>query len=207
MSVAMDFDTDQAWQSLSLKWQAAGHTVIHERATFRHKAYKKELDPDTIIMRDGAPFITNHGHTLTFKDLMPERADLCLDMDGNMLPQHEFEKRYMEFMNWFDFIEGSDPGAEHIPNAERWICQTPDTFSESPGMVEIGFDARKPAKEEATHQYDPVNDKMIEIMKANSEKADLTMEAVRHLLEDKEPNTAEVPKRRGPGRPRKVVDE
>ena len=183
MSAAMDFDTDSAWQALALKWQAADHTVIHSRGTFRHKAYKKDLDPELVIKRDGVPFMTSNGHTLTFKDLLPERADLCLDMDGNVLPQHEFEKRYREFMNWFNFVEGSDPGAEHIPNAEQWICQTPDTFSESPGMVEIGFDARKPAEEERTHKYDPASDKMIEVMQATNEKTDLAIAALAKFVE------------------------
>ena len=198
----MEFDSSDEWAKLAMKWNAAGHTVLHDRGTFRHKAYMKNLDPELIIKRDGAPYITSHGHTLRIKDVLPERADLCLDMDGNVLPQHEFEKRYREFLNWFEYIEGSDPGAEHIPNAERYICQVPDTFSESPGMVEAGWDARKPAEEDRTHKYDPNTDKMVEIVQASNEKADLTMEAIKRLLEQNAERDA-APAKRGPGRPRK----
>ncbi len=197
-----EFNSSEDWSKLVLKWNSAGHTVLHDRGTFRHKAYKKDLDPEMIIKRDGAPYITSTGHTLRVKDVLPERADLSLDMDGNVLPQHEFEKRYIEFLNWFEFIEGSDPKAEHIPNAERYISQVPDKFSESAGMVEAGWDARRPAEEVRTHQYDPNTDKMVEIMQANSEKADLTMEAVRKLLEA-DAKQDKAPQKKGPGRPRK----
>ena len=211
MSAVADFDSSDDWQKLVLKWSAAGHEVLHERSTFRHKAYKKDFDPKTVIQRrvgnDLVPYMTSTGHTLTVGDVLPERADLCLDIDGHMLPQHEFEKRYFEFLNWFNYVEGSDPKAEHIPNAEQWICMIPDPFSESTGMVEAGWDARKkaPDEEERTHRYDPRTDEMVEIVKQQCEATSLTMEAVRQLLEasqNKEPAKDE-PKKRGPGRPRK----
>lgn len=205
MSEVSEFDTSDEWGKLVMKWNAAGHTVVHDRGTFRHKAYMKNLDPEMQIKVDGADYITNHGHALKVGDVLPERADLCLDMDGNLLPQHEFEKRYFEYLNWFDYIEGSDPKAEHIPNVHRYISQVPDQFSESPGMVEAGWDARKPAEKEATHQYDPNTDKMVEIMHASNEKADLTMEAVKRLLEQNAPVADEEPRKRGPGRPRKEI--
>ncbi len=209
MSAATDYDTDEDWQKLVMKWSAAGHEVLHERKTFRHKAYKKDLDPEAVIQRrvgsDLVPYTTSTGHTLTFGDVLPERADLCLDMDGHMLPQHEFEKRYFEFLNWFNYVEGSDPKAEPIPNAEQWICMIPDPFSESPGMVEAGWDARKPspAEDERTHRYDPRTDEMVEIVKQQGEATNLTLEAVRQLLEAAQTPVVDEPKKRGRGRPRK----
>ena len=46
---------------------------------------------------------------------------------------------------------------------------------------------------------------MVEIMHASNEKADLTMEAVKRLLEQNAPVADEEPKKRGPGRPRKEI--
>ena len=196
MSSAIQFDTSDDWQRLVMKWTAAGHEVIHERGTFRHKAYRKNLDPNTPVKIDGVQFITSHGHALTYGDILPERADLALDIDCNVLPQHEFENRYLEYLNWFDFGEGSDPKAEYIPHVTKYISQTPDVFSESPGMVEIGFDARKPAPDvERTHLYNPVTDEMVEVQKKQGEALETTLAAVKQLLES--------PPKRGPGRPRK----
>jgi hypothetical protein len=200
MAGTQDFDTSDDYQKLVMRWMAAGHEVVHERATFRHKAYKKEFEPDTPVKMDGAQMIMSNGHALVAGDILPERADLALDMDGNVLPQHEFEKRYMEFLNWFTMVEGSDTGSEYIPNGSHWITQMPDPFSESPGMVEIGFDARKPAEAERTHMWDEANDKMVEVMQTQSEGIETALSAVKKLLETPAPE----PKNKG-GRPRKEV--
>jgi len=209
MSAATDFDTSEEWQKLTMKWMAAGHEVIHARGTFRHKAYRQEFEPDQIIFRErGVPFITHSGKTLRVGDVYPERADVCLNMDAIMLPQHEFEKRYIEVLNWYNFVEGSDPKSEPIPNINRYISHIKDPFSESPGPVEIGFDAHKPAEADPTHHYDSDKDKMVEIVKQQGEAANLTMEAVKQLLEerlerDTAPDPSNEPAKRGPGRPRK----
>ena len=203
MAERISFYTSYEWQKLVMKWTAAGHEVLHDRGTFRHKAFKKDLPRDLVIRREGGlPFITHHDHELHAGDVLPERADLALDAEGNVLPQHIFEKRYLEFLNWFDFVEGSDPKAEPIPNVEQYISLTYDMFSESNGMVEIGFDAHKPAPEERTHMYNPQNDELIEIVKGQGDALDTTLAAVKRLLEDKPP---EEPIKRGPGRPRKEV--
>ena len=199
MAENMEFDSGDDNQKLVMRWMAAGHEVVHERGTFRHKAYKKEFKPDTPVKQNGAQMIMSNGHALVAGDILPERADLALDMDGNVLPQHEFEKRYREFLNWFTMVEGSDPGAEYVPNAAQYVCQTPDTFSESPGMVEIGFDASKPAEEDRTHRYDQDRDELVEIVKAQGEVAGTALEAVKQLLEERTPE-----KNKG-GRPRKEV--
>jgi hypothetical protein len=196
MSAAADFDSSDEYQKLILKWTAAGHEVIHERGTFRHKDYKKELPPETVVKLDGAPLLSSHGKTVEAGELLPERTDLALDMDGNILPEHEFVKRYKNYLNWFNYVEGSDPGAEPIPDRIEYVMQVPDKFSESGGFVEAGWDARKPPEEEATHKYDPVKDEMVEMVRGQGEALGTAMEAVQKLLEER-------PAKRGPGRPRK----
>jgi hypothetical protein len=200
MAEAQDFDSSDDYQKLTLRWMAAGHEVVHDRGTFRHKAYRKEFAPDTPVMMDGAQMIMSNGHALVAGDILPERADLALDMDGNVLPQHEFAKRYLEFLQWFTMVEGSDTGSEYIPAGCQYITQMPDPFSESPGMVEIGFDARKPAEEERTHRWDEANDKMVEVMQTQNEGIETALSAVKELLE----KGATAPKNKG-GRPRKEV--
>lgn len=214
MSAAADYDTDAEWQKLVITWQAAGHEVIHERGTFRHKTYRKDFPPETVIRkRDGMPYLTNHKdengelHTLLTGEVLPERADMCLDEKGRMIDQHEFEKRYInDFLSWFKWVEQSEIEAEPIPNAERWICMIPDPFSESPGMVEVGFDAHRPADMERTHKYDPQRDELVEIMKVDREAQTITLKAVQQLLETqaaKDDARKVEPQKRGPGRPRK----
>ena len=177
MSAAMDFDTSDEYGKMVMRWTVAGHEVVHERATFRHKAYKKDLPPETTIKINGAPLLSSQGKSITVGDVLPERADLALDMDGNVLPSHEFEKRYREFLNWFTYVEGSDPGAEPIPDAAVYVCQVPDSFSESPGMVEACWDARVPAAEERTHQYDPDKDKMVEMVQKQGDALETVEDA------------------------------
>lgn len=223
MSSALDFDRQKDWQNLVNRWNAAGHTIVYERGTYRHKAYIKEFPPETVIQRDmdgkSIPYLTSTGHTLTYGDVLPERADLCLDQEAKMVPKHVFEKRYEEFIKWFNYIQGAELDSVYVPDHDKWISQIPDPFSESPGSVEAGWDARKPAppESERTERYDPRLDKMIEIQQEDRKRSDLTTEALVKFLEESKstPQTEiavvtpvaatepEPPKRRGPGRPRK----
>lgn len=196
MSAATDYNSNDEQQKRWFRWVSAGHTIVHERDTFRHRVYKKDLDPTIPVRMDGVQMIMSNGHALVVGDVLPERADLALDSDGNLLPQHEFEKRYKEFLNWFTFVEGSDPSCEYIPSSRDWISQTPDTFSESPGMVEIGFDATRLPTKERTHLYDSSNDKLVEIVKAQGDAQSTVLDAVKQLLEVQAA-------KKSPGRPRK----
>lgn len=162
-----------------MRWQAAGHTVIFERGTFRHKVHKKDFPPDKVIMRNGIPFVTSVGHTLTIGDVFPERADLCLDLDGNVVSQDEFTRRYKEFLRWFPWNESVELDAEPIPGVETWLSETYDTFSDSGGFVEIGYDANKKPETVRTHLYDPIKDELVEIIKSQA----TTQEAIQFLLE------------------------
>lgn len=200
------FDTDEATRDMFNRWQIAGHTVIVERGTFRHAQFKRDHDPEAVLKVDGVPYLNSQGKTVKVGQLLPERADLALDMDGNVLPKHEFEKRYRDFLRYVPMIEGSDPGAEHIPDPVRWVTQVIDTYSESVGPVEAGWDANVPALEEATHTYDPKNDKLIEIVETNAKsQAEINaavLEGLKGLSEKQAP-----PPKRGPGRPRKETTE
>lgn len=182
---------DELFQKFAMKVLTAGHEVIPERNCYRHKGYRKEFDRDAIVKIDGVPFITEFGAVLKVKDIFPERADLCLDIDANLVSQQEFERRYIEYLAWFDRPEGSEVELEPIPCVTDFIAKTYDVYSESGSMVTIGYDARKPAETVPTHQYDPRNDKMVEI-EATQQKV---VEILARLTEQAE--------RRGPGRPPK----
>lgn len=200
MVSAQDFDSSDEQQKLLLKWMAAGHDIIHDRGTFRHVAYKKDLPGDMPIKQDGGQLVTSTGHGVVAGDCLPERVDLCTDADGNLLSQQEFERRYKDYLQWFQLVEGSDPEFEWVPNCARWLTEVHDTFSESPGMVEIGYDARKPAPASETEfKYDPRTNEIIEQQKQMNEGLSTTLDAVKTLLEDRKSE----PVKRGPGRPRK----
>lgn len=179
----------------TLRWQVAGHEVIYDRNTFRHKAYRKDFPKGTVVKIEGVPFITAGGKILKTEDIFPERGDLCLDMDANIIPQHEFARRYREFLEWYSWIESTDLLVEPVPGVADYISMTYDSFSESRGFIPIGFDARKPAEAVATHRYDPNTDKLVEIAETQATMTD----ALKFLLE-KNLNKP------GPGRPRKVLD-
>jgi hypothetical protein len=181
----------------TVRWQIAGHEVIFDRGTFRHKAYRKDFPKGTIVKRDGVPFITSAGKVLKTDDIFPERADLALDSDANIIPQHQFDRNYKQFLGWYTWIESTDINVEPIPSVEDYVSQTYDTFSESKGFVTIGYDAKKLPEQVRTHQYDPNTDKLVEIAATQAVMTD----ALKHLLEEN------LKPKRGPGRPPKVRDE
>lgn len=174
-----------------MKWQTAGHEVMYDRSTYRHKAFRKHFASDAIIKVDGVPLLL-HGKTVKVADTFPERADLALDEDGNLVTQHEFSRRYKDWLTWFSWNEATDLSAEPIPGVLEYVTATYDRFSESRGLVEINFDARKPAEEVATHKYDPNSDKLIEMAETQATIA----KGLEYLLEQNL-------NKRGPGRPPK----
>lgn len=178
----------------AIRWQTAGHEVMHERNTFRHRAYRKDFAPDAVVKVDGIPLILN-GSVVKVSELFPERADLALDMDGNLLQQHEFSRRYVDWLQWFTWHEATDITAEPVPDVLDFINRTRDIFNESGGMIPIHFDARKPAEDVPTHRYDPNSDKLIEIAETQATLA----EGVKFLLEQNL-------NKRGPGRPPKEIE-
>ena len=199
MSEDQVLDMDKDYQKLVLRWLAMGHEVIHSRRLYRHKTYRKDFAPDTGIRRNGISFITNFGHTLKFSDVLPERADLCLDMDACVVDQQTFAARYKEYLRGFDFPEMTDLDAEFVPDVYDYIVATPDVFSDSRGFIEVGYDARKKPDEIPTHKYDPNKDEFVAIQ----ETQHLTMEVLQAMLAKLESQ----PEKRGPGRPPKVVEQ
>lgn len=185
-------DIDEELQKLMLRVLASGHEFIPERRLYRHKSFKKSFPKGTLIKVDGVPLITPFGNTVTTDEVFPERADLCLDSDGNVLPPHTFAERYKQWLSFFKMVENTDINAEPIPDPTEWVVQQFDEYSESGGLVTIGYDAKKPAEVEATHLYDPRNDKLVEI--------DANMKVMSELLTKLATKELE---RRGPGRPPK----
>lgn len=157
----------------SIGLQAAGHVPIRERFTFRHRDFMHDLPDETPIMLksdDGVkvPLLSNAGKPVTVGEVYPERADIALDDEGCIVRQNDFKERYKAFLEVTlpDFCRVDD---EPIPAADRWIVQVVDSFSESPGPIDIGFDARKPAEQEATHMYNPETDELLERVAAQGE--------------------------------------
>lgn len=189
-------DTNEENQKLFLRWTAAGHEVIHDRMVFRHKMMRKDIDQHAVVkFKDGSPVIS-HGKPVLVRDVLPERQDIALDMDGKLFGEDEFARRYKEYIRWFQYVEGTDIDVEFIPDPLDYVLATPDKFSESGGFVQINFDAKRPAPAEATHKYDPIADEMVEIKQIQA----TTVKALEELLR-------QATERRGPGRPRKEVSE
>lgn len=183
---------DDLFQKFAMKVITAGHEVVPERNCFRHKSYRKDFAPGTIVKVEGVPFITPFGAVLKTDDIFPERADLCLDGDANLVSQKTFETRYLDYLSWFDRPEGSEVELEPIPDVTDFISKTYDIFSESGTFITIGYDAKKPAEAAPTHQYDPREDRMVEIEGTQKQIVDILAQ----LAAQSEP-------RRGPGRPPK----
>lgn len=188
--------TDRGDRSMpdAIRWQTAGHEFIAERHVYRHRAYRKSFSPDAVVKADGVPLIFG-GSVIKVSSLLPERADLALDMDGNLLSQNEFERRYQDWLQWFSWHEATDLSAEPVPDVLDFVTKTPDVFNESRGLIPINYDARKPAEELPTHRYDPTADKMIEI----AESMPAIAKGLEFLLEQNL-------QKRGPGRPPKELE-
>jgi hypothetical protein len=156
-------DMDQDYQKFVMKVMAGGHELVPERRLYRHKSYRKDFPKGTPIKVDGVQYITHFGVALTTDMVLPERADLCLDSDGNLVSQQTFTARFREWLRWFEMPEGSDIESEFIPDVHEYVASVPDTFGESRGFIEVGYDATKPAETVPTHKYDPRTDEMVEI--------------------------------------------
>ena len=130
------------------KWLRYGHEPVYERGTVRLREFKKTLPADrevTVFDKKNerwVPLMLSCGRPLKCGEVLPERADLALDDEGRLLSQGEFEQRYMQYLSTFSYTEGSEIGLEPIPFVVNYVKETPDRFSESRGMIEIGFDPK-----------------------------------------------------------------
>lgn len=185
MAAAEYLDMDKDYQKLVMRWTAAGHDIMHDRRVFRHRVYKKDFPADTIIKVEGVPLVCEGG-TVKIGDVFPERADLALDMNANVVSQDIFTKRFREYLGWFQFTEQTDIDAEFVPDVIDYLTQTWDTFSDSNGFVRINYDGNKPAEAELTHHYDPRNDTFVEIVKNQEMTAQVLQEMLDRLTQPKE---------------------
>ncbi|TDI71845.1 MAG: hypothetical protein E2O85_01530 [Bacteroidetes bacterium] len=131
------------------------YEIVPERGVVRLVKYKKEFSDDVMVLRDGVPFILkNSGRPLKANEVMRERADLALDKDGNLLPQGEFQMRYMEWLGAFVYPEGTELALEPVPEVSAYVSECQDTFSESTGWIEIGFDPKLNEEWEPSKKFD-----------------------------------------------------
>ena len=204
MADISEMTPNEEFAERAVRLQSAGHDIVWERSTFRHRDFKKDLDPETpITVREGGervPLLTNYGAAVTASMILPEKLDLAVDADGVLFSQEEFEKRYRAFI-MVTLPDFCDLQNEPVPNASVWLLKIEDPFGESRGSVSIGFDANKPAENEVTHLYNPENDQLLERMATNQaeqgEALATAMKGVEALLEKAT---------RGPGRPPKNKD-
>ena len=159
-------------KEIAQRLMAAGHTLIPERRTYRHSVFKVDRKPDQVIrFSDGTALLDYNLEPVTAGMLHPERVDLACDEDGVIISQSAFQERWLLFIE-ATMVQG-DPKSEPIPNVNKWVKQIHDPFGEGPGVVEAGYDARKPAPEDKTILVDPDRD----------EKTDLVMRGIETLLE------------------------
>lgn len=161
------------------KWQRFGHEPVFERGTVRLAGLKKTLPPDLeVTVLDPAtneyvPFILTCGRPLLCGEVLPERADLALDEQGRLLNQAEFRARYEVYLDAFVYVEGSDTGFEPVPNVVNFVKETPDIYSESPGMIEIGFDPKLNEEFKPRQKYGPDGQSEEEYLRDREDRSDI----------------------------------
>ena len=176
---------------IATRLSAAGHEIIPGRRTYRHRDYRHRLNADQgIFVEEDVPMRDYNGEPVKVGMLLPERIDLACDEKGIIVSQAEFERR------WLEFIENTmlygDPGSEPIPDVLKFIRMVPDRFSEGPGVIEVGYDARKPAEDDSVQ---------VKESDASVEKDEMLVQVLQGLVEKQnEP-------KRGPGRPPKVKED
>lgn len=130
------------------KWQRLGHEPIWERGTVRLRELRHQVpanQPVQVLDKASGeyrPLILSCGRPLLCGEVLPERADLALDNEGRLLSQADFEARYEKYLSAFSYPDGSDINFEPVPNVVNYVKEHPDPYSESRGMIEIGFDPK-----------------------------------------------------------------
>ena len=161
------------------KWQMNGHEPVYERGSVRLANFKKSLPGDLEVTvldpatNDYVPFMLTCGRALKCGEVLPERADLALDEKGRLRSQAEFEQAYSVFLDAFGYVEGSDTGVEPVPNVVEFVRQTPDTFSESSGMIEIGFDPKLDEEFKPQRRYGPDGQSEEEYQQEQADRTDI----------------------------------
>lgn len=127
-------------RDMAIELAAEGHVVHRQRNSYTHAAFARDLDKD-IEIQDKGKRVWNRflGRYVKIGDLLPERAILGLDDDGNILSQVDFEVNYRLYLAAFP--TNRDPGLEPVPNVLRFLLvQVDQTFPEGDGRyVELGW--------------------------------------------------------------------
>lgn len=105
--------------------------------------------------------------------MLPERADLALDEQGRLLNQAEFRANWQVFLDAFVYVEGSDTGFEPVPNVVNFVKETPDIYSESPGMIEIGFDPKLNEEFKPRQKYGPDGQSEEDYLRDKEDRSDI----------------------------------
>lgn len=193
-------EIDEAQQR---KWAMLGHEPIYARGSVRLAEFKKNFPRDlpvTVFDKDAEtyrPVILSNGKPLLAGDVLPERADLALDERGRVLSQGEFERNYEQYLDAFVYPAGSDPHYEPVPNVVNYIKETPDTFSSSRGMVEIGFDPKLNAPFRPNQRYGPNGETEEEWKREQAKQSSDTTAILKQLAETQALLLAMVAKQNG----------
>lgn len=186
-------DTEQINREQVEAWMLSpDHEIVPERGLCRLLKYKKDFGPDVTVKVDGAPLIlASAGRPLMAHEVLPERGDLALDEDGNVLPQAAFTSRFQEWLGSFIFPEDTTLAAEPVPNVIAYVTATPDEFSESPGYVEIGYDPKLDQEVKRSESYDTEGRHMSDPdFGKGEEKLDSVSQTLVKLMLDRLPDSA-----------------
>ncbi len=154
----MPIEAQQIAKSNMDRWllDPKSYEIVPERGIVRLLKYRKSFDDEVLVMQDGAPLLLKGvGRALRASEVLPERADLALDMDGKLLSQGEFAVRYQEWLGAFSYPEGHEIILDPVPEVSAYVSEEPDAYGESSGYIRIGYpDPADQDKPEIKAQYD-----------------------------------------------------
>lgn len=154
----MEIQSTQIAKSNIDRWtlHKGEYEIVPERGVVRLLKYKKTFSDDIVVKRDGVPLLLKGtGRPLMANEVLRERADLALDIDGNLLSQGDFNSRYEEWLGAFSYPEGHEIGLDPVPNVAAYVSEEQDKYSESAGFIEIGYpDPADQEKHALNPQYD-----------------------------------------------------
>lgn len=141
----MENEVQRIAAAQTARWQHL-RCEVTDRGTPRLAQFRKTFSPETdVTVRDPetgtyGPFLLRGGRVLRAAECLPERADLALNEQGQLLDQATFEQRYREYLDTFVMPADSNPHFEPVPKVDDYINAKPDTWTASRAYVEIDFD-------------------------------------------------------------------
>ena len=128
-------------KEMRINLASEGHIVHPERNSYTHRAFAKQISPDTLLQYRDKPVWNGFlGRYVQIGDLLPERVALAVDDKGNVVDQREFQENYRAYLNGFG-LPKRDPNLEPCPAVLRYLLVWTDkSFPEDDGrFVELGF--------------------------------------------------------------------